>query len=191
MSVQIIIYLYFFVIGIVMGSFFTLATYRIPLKQDILHTRSYCPECNHKLNFFDLIPVLSYIFLRGKCRYCHNKISPRYIIMELLSGILYLFVVMSLKINFLSLSLFEIIRLIYISIMYAVLFIFLGILKETKNISCNVLFFGIGIQILYIIYLYILNINIYRYIIYTFLMCILILVQVIIKYRSKNEIKRK
>ena len=60
-----IIYLYIFLIGTVFGSFFTLAVYRIPLGKDITHTRSYCPNCNHKLSFLDMIPIFSYIFLGG------------------------------------------------------------------------------------------------------------------------------
>ena len=77
---DIIIYVIIFIIGIVFGSFYTLAVYRIPKGQDITHTRSYCPKCNHKLSFLDLIPVFSYIFLRGKCRYCKEKIKKKYFI---------------------------------------------------------------------------------------------------------------
>ena len=76
-----------FIIGTLFGSFFTLATYRIPKHQDITHTRSYCPKCDHKLGFFDMFPILSYILLGGKCRYCKNKISPRYLILEVLSRV--------------------------------------------------------------------------------------------------------
>ena len=72
---NIIIYITIFVIGTLFGSFFTLATYRIPKKQDITHTHSYCPNCNSKLGFFELIPILSYIFLKGKCKHCGKKIS--------------------------------------------------------------------------------------------------------------------
>ena len=57
-----ILYLLIFCIGTVFGSFFTLAVYRIPLRQDITHTRSYCPKCNHKISFWDMIPILSYVF---------------------------------------------------------------------------------------------------------------------------------
>ena len=74
---SIIVYIYMFVIGALLGSFYTLAVYRIPLKQDILYTRSYCPNCNHKLGFWDLIPIFSYIFLGAKCRYCKKKIRPK------------------------------------------------------------------------------------------------------------------
>ena len=75
-----LIYIIFlsFIIGSLLGSFCTLAIHRIPLKQDILYKHSYCPNCNHKLNFIDLIPIFSYIFLRGKCRYCKKKIKIKY-----------------------------------------------------------------------------------------------------------------
>ena len=84
---EIFFYIIIFMIGITFGSFYTLAVYRIPKGQDITHTHSYCPNCNHKLNLFDLIPVFSYIFLGGKCRYCKQKIRPRYLILETISGL--------------------------------------------------------------------------------------------------------
>ena len=68
--VNIVYMVCFFIIGTLFGSFFTLATYRIPRKQDIMIKRSYCPNCKHELGFFDLIPILSYLFLGGKCKYC-------------------------------------------------------------------------------------------------------------------------
>ena len=71
---EIFIYLIIFIMGTFFGSFFTLAVYRIPLKQDILYTHSYCPTCKHKLTTLDLFPVFSYIVLKGKCRYCGEKI---------------------------------------------------------------------------------------------------------------------
>jgi len=83
-------YVLFFSIGITFGSFFTLAVHRIPLKQDITHTRSYCPKCNHRLEFLDLIPVFSYLFLKGKCRYCKEPIRIRYLLLELLTGSIFL-----------------------------------------------------------------------------------------------------
>lgn len=87
---NIIFYLTIFIIGTLFGSFYTLAVYRIPKRQDIVHTHSYCPNCNHKLGLLDLFPIFSYILLGGKCRYCKQKIRPRYLILESLSGILFL-----------------------------------------------------------------------------------------------------
>ena len=69
-----LLHIIIFIMGTVFGSFYTLAVHRIPKRQDITHTHSYCPNCNHKLGFLDLIPVFSYIFLGAKCRYCKQKI---------------------------------------------------------------------------------------------------------------------
>ena len=87
MGIIVIYYTIIFTIGTLIGSFLTLAIHRIPLKQDILIKRSYCPKCNSRLSFIDLIPVWSYIFLRGKCRHCGNKVRPRYLIIEITSGL--------------------------------------------------------------------------------------------------------
>ena len=161
-----IIYFFMFALGTVLGSFYTLAVYRIPLKQDITHTRSYCPKCNHKLNFLDLIPVLSYIFLGGKCRYCKNKIRPRYIILEILSGIVFLLYAMLLDINILNIEYEKIMALIFGVLFLSTIFIIIAIFKEHKQIEKVVFNFGIVVEIIYMIYLYILNTSIYRYIIY-------------------------
>ena len=88
--IELYICLNVFIIGTLFGSFFSLANYRIPRKLDIVCTRSFCPKCEHKLGFFDLIPVLSYIFHLGKCKYCGEKISIRYILLEVVSGLTFL-----------------------------------------------------------------------------------------------------
>ena len=106
-----------FVIGTLFGSFFSLATYRLPRHQDILVKRSYCPNCSHNLGFFDLIPILSYIFAQGKCRYCKDNISIRYFLLELSNGIIFLifFLIFGYTIN-----------LLVISLAYAVCFVLVG-----------------------------------------------------------------
>ena len=95
-----ILYALIFIIGTLFGSFFTLAVYRIPLGKDIIHERSFCPNCNHKLGFFDLIPILSYIFLGGKCRYCKTKISAQYPVIEAVNGFGYVLIFIMNGFNF-------------------------------------------------------------------------------------------
>lgn len=163
---EFIIYTFMFIIGTLLGSFYTLAVYRIPLKQDITHTRSYCPKCNHRLNFWDLIPVLSYIFLGGKCRYCKDKIRPRYLVLEVLSGIAFLLFSISLKINILQIDYTKIATLVFGMMFFTTIFITIGIYKEHKKIEKSVFNFGLITAFIYIVYLYILNRSIYRYIIY-------------------------
>ena len=97
--IEIIILLTIAISGTVFGSFFTLAVHRIPKNEDITHERSYCPKCNHKLHFLDLIPVFSYLFLGGKCRYCKEKIRPRYLLLEIFSGLVFLLLALSYNIG--------------------------------------------------------------------------------------------
>ncbi len=83
-------YLLIIIFGLIVGSFFNVCIYRIPIKKSIIvPERSYCPKCNHFLGVLDNIPIFSYIFLKGKCRYCKESISPRYIIVESLTAILF------------------------------------------------------------------------------------------------------
>jgi prepilin signal peptidase PulO-like enzyme (type II secretory pathway) len=80
---------FFFAIGLVIGSFLNCLIYRVKIKRSFLSGRSYCPKCKHKLSWFDLIPVLSYLQLAGKCRYCQKSISFQYPLVEIAIGILY------------------------------------------------------------------------------------------------------
>ena len=89
---QIIFYITIYMIGVLLGSFFTLAIYRIPRKQDIIKTRSYCPNCKHNLGFFDCFPILSYVSTIGRCRYCKKPISIRYPLIEFASGMVFLII---------------------------------------------------------------------------------------------------
>ena len=167
-------YTLIFIIGTLFGSFFTLAVYRIPKKEDILIKHSYCPSCNHKLGFFDLFPVLSYIFLKGKCRWCGTKIRPRYLILELLSGFTFLIIAIVLKVSIYNIN--DIIYLSAVLIYISILFIILGIDKENIMIPTRVIFCGYIFEIIYIIYQCTLgNINVYQYVIYLFLLIILLI----------------
>ena len=70
--------------GAVFGSFINCTAWRIAHGENFLKGRSHCAECGHALSAADLVPVFSYLFLRGKCRYCGKRISPRYMLTELL-----------------------------------------------------------------------------------------------------------
>ena len=90
--IDLIYSIFMFIIGTLFGSFFTLAIYRIPRKQDIVKTRSYCPTCKHRLGFFDCFPILSYVSTIGRCRYCKKPISIRYPLIEFASGMIFLLI---------------------------------------------------------------------------------------------------
>ena len=75
------------VFGAMVGSFLNVCIWRIPLEQSIIFPASHCPACSHAIRFYDNIPVISYLILRGKCRDCHERISPRYPLIEILTGL--------------------------------------------------------------------------------------------------------
>ncbi|MDN3018510.1 prepilin peptidase [Paenibacillus sp. BSR1-1] len=78
-----------FIYGLLFGSFFNVVGLRVPLKKSIVKPRSACPTCGHQLTPLELIPVLSYMLQKGKCRGCQSRISPIYPFFELLTGILF------------------------------------------------------------------------------------------------------
>src|SRR3989338_3108179 len=80
---ELIIYLLIVSLGFVFGSFMSVLVFRLNIKDGIISGRSECPKCNTRLKWYDLIPLFSFMFTGGKCRYCKIKISPIYPIMEL------------------------------------------------------------------------------------------------------------
>lgn len=78
-----------FIFGTIIGSFLNVVIYRIPSKESIVYPPSHCTKCGHELKPVDLLPVLSYILLKGRCRYCGEKISVRYPAVELLTGLIF------------------------------------------------------------------------------------------------------
>jgi leader peptidase (prepilin peptidase)/N-methyltransferase len=78
-----------FIFGLIIGSFLNVCIYRIPRGESIAWPGSHCPKCNHDLKWYDNIPLLSYVLLRGKCRYCKGVISIRYPLVELLNALIY------------------------------------------------------------------------------------------------------
>lgn len=80
------------IIGLCIGSFLNVCIYRIPREESISFPSSHCTKCSHKLEWYELIPVFSYIFLKGKCKNCKEKISIQYPLIELSNAILYVLV---------------------------------------------------------------------------------------------------
>lgn len=85
-----------FVLGLVIGSFLNVVAYRLPRNESIVFPSSHCPQCGHALSATELIPILSWMFLRGRCRSCHAVISMVYPLIELITATLF---VLSLHIS--------------------------------------------------------------------------------------------
>ncbi len=76
-----------FAIGASIGSFLNVVIYRVPRGESIVFPPSRCPHCGHKLAWYDMIPIVSYLILKGKCRYCGKSISPLYPVIEFITGV--------------------------------------------------------------------------------------------------------
>jgi leader peptidase (prepilin peptidase)/N-methyltransferase len=166
MNIDIIFYTLIFIIGTLFGSFYTLAVYRIPKRENITHKHSYCPNCNHKLGFFELIPILSYVFLGGKCKSCKQKIRIRYLILEVLTGALFVLFAYALGISYTNFSIKAVISFVFIILYITGIILIASIDKENRKIERPILAYLVVISIIYIIYLCIIEkASIYRYII--------------------------
>ncbi|WP_353948053.1 prepilin peptidase [Sporolactobacillus sp. Y61] len=91
MWISFIFEIYITILGLVLGSFYNVVGLRVAEGQSIISPPSHCPSCGRRLTIRDLVPVFSYIFLRGRCRTCHAKISPIYPAIEAATGLLFLF----------------------------------------------------------------------------------------------------
>lgn len=127
-----------FLLGAVVGSFLNLVTIRFPLKKSVIFPPSHCQNCGNMLKPYDMIPIFSYLLLKGSCRYCASKISIQYPLVEILMGILFtlLFFHFGFTIDFVQAAAFT--SMIIIS---AFIDINLGILPDFFNLL--ILIFGL------------------------------------------------
>ncbi|MBE6062358.1 MAG: prepilin peptidase [Clostridium butyricum] len=140
-------YIFVFILGLVIGSFLNVCIYRIPMNESIIFPASHCTSCKHSLHVLDLIPVMSYLMLKGRCRYCENRISIRYPILELFNAILYLLIYYKFGIDILTLKYCMLVSLlIVISI----------IDYNTQNVYSITILVGVVISSLFILIQYIL-----------------------------------
>ncbi|MBW2596587.1 MAG: prepilin peptidase, partial [Deltaproteobacteria bacterium] len=88
------------ILGAIVGSFLNVSIYRIPSGKSIVFPASHCPACEHPVKFYDNIPIISYIILRGKCRNCNERISPIYPAIELLTAVMSLLLFLKYGLSF-------------------------------------------------------------------------------------------
>ena len=144
---EIYIYIMIFIVGIVMGSFLNVVAVRVSNNQSILWPSSHCTNCNHKLKWYELIPIVSYLVQMGKSRCCNSKIPVSYFVIELVTGILYM-----VSYHSFGFSYDFIISLIFISSLITLIVSdieYMIILDEVISISSiliiilNLIFFGL------------------------------------------------
>ncbi len=148
-------FLFVFIFGLFIGSFLNCVSCRIFLEEDFVLKNSYCPHCSHKLSAADLVPVFSFLLLKGKCRYCEEKISWQYPLAELATGIVFLLIYWYLGFSLLGLFTgYEIWNLIYLWIAFSLLVI--AFIYDAKHyiIPDKITFSGIIISLVWIIFSY-------------------------------------
>jgi len=82
-------FVFIFAFGCCVGSFLNVVIYRLPRDESLIKPPSACPACGRHIRFYDNIPLVSWLLLRAKCRYCKAPISPRYFVIELLTGLVF------------------------------------------------------------------------------------------------------
>ena len=132
-----------FIFGTIIGSFLNVCIYRIPVGMSVVKPRSRCGSCGKTLTGIDMIPIFSWLFLKGKCRSCQSKVSMRYPLIEALEGVLFLCVFLKYQMSFMTLILW-----IFTSILTVVFFIDL----DHKIIPNKIVVFSLLMSALPVLY---------------------------------------
>lgn len=135
------IYLIVFFLGLIVGSFANVCIYRIPRGESIAYPASHCTACGTSLKAVDLVPVLSYLFLRGSCRYCKSAVSVQYPLIELLCGAIFVLLFREFSLSFLFIK---------YSIISCTLLVVALIDLKTQEIPDGLLIFGAIAAVLFI-----------------------------------------
>lgn len=130
--------LFALVLGLVVGSFLNVVIHRLPKGESIVFPPSRCPHCAHRLSALDLVPILSYLALRGRCRYCGEPISPRYPLVEGLTGGLFLLAALSYPPSVEAALVFA-----FLSFLVALAFIDLDTFELPDALTYGLLFLGL------------------------------------------------
>ncbi len=139
----------FFIFGLFLGSLLNNIALRLEKEEDFLFSRSKCPHCGKILTWKELIPLLSFIFQKGKCKNCQQKISLRYPLVELITGLWVYFLAKTLLVNF---SILSFIEFLFYLIFLSILFVLALYDLKTFLVDDRFIIFGIFIFILFFIF---------------------------------------
>lgn len=142
LAIDIVLYIAFVISGLIIGSFLNVLIYRIPRKQSIVRPSSFCPDCREKIRFYDNIPVLSYLILKGRCRNCGASISIRYPIVEIMTAFLF-----AMNYFFFGITFMTILGIVFSCILIAVTMIDIEFRIIPNVIIIPALIIGLGLSI--------------------------------------------
>jgi leader peptidase (prepilin peptidase)/N-methyltransferase len=129
--------------GLLIGSFLNVCIYRIPNGESIIKPPSHCTSCGKRIKLYDLIPIVSYMILRGKCRYCGSKISVRYFFIEFLNAVIYILIYFRYGLSF---EFFKYCILASFMIVIAV------IDYKTTDVYSSITYAGLGVGCIFLIF---------------------------------------
>jgi len=146
---MIVWYVLFFVFGTIVGSFLNVVILRLKKNKSIIKTCSHCPRCRKKLEWYELIPLVSFFIQHGKCRRCHKKISWQYPIVEFLTGLVFLLIV----VYFGDFSFYGIVNILYLLIISGFLIVIFVYDFKYYLVSDRIIYPAVAIAFFYDVYL--------------------------------------
>lgn len=180
-------YILIFLFGACAGSFYATLIQRIIKEKRLFSIHSHCLKCGEKLTILDQIPIFSYMFLKGKCKYCQKKIKTQYILLEILTGII--FAITAYTFSALDGIVINIISFVFIILYFSYIILVAGVDFKERTMPAILLAYGIIISIVYMVYLlFTKNITLYASTIYFLVMVLLLLVNILnTKKRAKSS----
>lgn len=137
-AILIFLYIYAFIIGCCIASFINVVIYRVPLGISVAKGRSFCPSCHHQLHAVDLVPIFSYLFLGGRCRYCKSPIPIRDTLLECLGGFLGMFCFYRFGFDFMTLFAFA-----FLMVLQAIAMIDLDTMEIPDGLNICIVIIGL------------------------------------------------
>jgi len=175
-----VFYIIIFIVGIILGSLYATIIERMSKGKRAFSIHSYCAKCGKKLSALEKIPIFSYILLKGKCKHCKHPIKSKYIILEVITGFLLMFIAYSLNISFLNVSITNLVSFIFIILYFTYIILNAGLDFEKSKMSSILLSYGIIISIAYLSYLcFVQSTTIYASIVYLVVIILLLLLNIV------------
>ncbi len=169
-----VLYLLVFFFGLSLGSFLNVVICRLDTKESILTSRSHCPLCGEILKWYELIPVLSFIIQKGRCRHCGEKISWQYPLVELSTGVLFFFIAFNnLNVDAYQIDVFSIIKTVYLMTMTALLIVVFVYDLKHYLIPDQIIYPAVLISFFFVFASWLVNSGQLSNILYTFLAAVL------------------
>lgn len=150
---NIVFYIVIFILGTILGSLYATTIERMSKEKKTFSLHSYCTKCGKKLKATYKIPILSYLYLHGKCKYCGKPIAVKYIFLEIITGFIFLITALAFKCNITTINITKLISFLFTILYFTYIILVIGIDIETRKIPSTLLALGNIISIAYIIYL--------------------------------------